>query len=73
MEKNKKVRHLGRKVGILVDKGSTQALYEGMLEMLRKKDRFQEKEIRNYARVCFDNSIICDRYVEVYRDIILGN
>ena len=61
------------KVGILVDKGSTQALYEGMLEMLRKKDRFQEKEIRNYARVCFDNSIICDRYVEVYRDIILGN
>lgn len=62
---------VNEKVGILVDKGSAQALYEGMLEMLRRKEWFNGKEIKNYARERFDNGIICDRYIDVYRDIIL--
>lgn len=58
-------------VGILVDKGSTEALYEGILEMFQRKDEFVKEEIQEYARERFDNSIICRRYANIYRDFII--
>lgn len=58
-------------VGILVDKGSQEALYEGILEMLQRKDEFVKEEIQEYARERFDNSIICRRYVKIYQDSII--
>lgn len=57
-------------VGILVEKGSADALYEGMRQMLCRKNEFVKEEIQEYARGLFDNSIICNRYVKMYQDAI---
>ena len=57
-------------VGVLVDKGSMQALYDGILTMIESKDNFQENRIRAYAQKRFDNHTICDKYTHIYSDII---
>ena len=54
------------KIGILVDKGSTQALQDGILRMIESLQEFNEQYIRDYAINKFDNRIICKKYSEIY-------
>lgn len=61
---------VNEKVGVLVDKGSSEALYEGVLKMFRQKEEFVQDEILNYARERFDNEIICNRYVHIYQNYV---
>ncbi len=58
-------------VGVLVNKGSSEALYAGFLRMFQRKDEFVQDEIRDYAKERFDNEIICNRYVRTYWDSVM--
>ena len=57
-------------VGRLVEKGSAQALYEGILEMIRCLDSFESEKIRQYAYERFDNRVISKKYEGVYQKVL---
>lgn len=58
---------VNKNVGVLVEKGSVQALYDGIIEMMRRKDEFQRNDIYYYAMERFNIEMICRKYVEVYQ------
>lgn len=51
---------------IVTEAGSTEALTEGLREMLRRKDAFQPEQIRAYARENFEIDGISRRYMALY-------
>lgn len=57
------------KTGILVQKGSIQALQDGIIDMINSLQKFDEQSIKKYAASRFDNRIICKKYSEVYTRI----
>ncbi len=63
---------LNKKVGILVEKGSVQALHDGIVEMIRRKDEFRRNDICQYAMERFNIEMICRKYVEVYQQNMRG-
>ena len=58
------------KVGILVDKGSVEALRNGIQEMMKKIEQYDAKEIEEYAKTKFDNTIVCAKYNSYYSQIV---
>lgn len=58
------------KVGELVDKGDVTALKEGIKSVITKLDRYDRNEISRYARSIFDNTIICQKYMRIYQDVL---
>lgn len=56
-------------VAIVVDKGSTQALVDGILEMEKRLPEFSQKEIYNYALNNFEIDHVSRQYMELYRKI----
>lgn len=57
-------------VGVLVEKGSIEALQNGILKLLCEKDKFDKERIRNYAKERFDNKYICQKYVSTYQRVL---
>lgn len=57
-------------VGRLVEKGSAEALYNGILEMIQCLDSFQKQDIQKYAYERFDNRVICRKYEKEYQKVL---
>ena len=58
-----------RDTAIVVDKGSTQALAEGMEEMIRRYGEFDTEKIKEYAENKFEISHISRQYMEIFYDL----
>ena len=58
------------KTGILVDKGSEGALYQGVLEMLDTYTKYNDEEIRRYAEEKFSIDTISREYYKIYQSIL---
>lgn len=54
---------------IVVDRGSVEALVEGIREMIRKKAEFDPAVIRQYAYENFEIDQVSRRYVRLYREL----
>lgn len=54
---------------IVVDRGSVEALVEGIREMVQKKSRFDSEKIRNYAYENFEIDQVSRRYIQLYREL----
>ncbi len=61
---------VNEQVGVLVEKGSIEALRDGIIKMLYETDRFNKEKIQHYAQGCFDNKCICRKYVSIYQRIL---
>lgn len=57
---------------IVIDRNSTQALVDGLIEMSKKFNDFDKDKIVNYARYNFEISNVTKRYFEMYKEV-LGN
>lgn len=55
---------------IIVDKGSTQALVDGLKEMIRRYSEFDAEKIKNYAENKFEISHISRQYVQIFHDVL---
>ncbi len=58
-----------RDTAIVVDKGSTQALAEGLEEMIRRYGEFDTEKIKEYAENKFEISHISRQYMEIFYDL----
>ncbi len=58
---------------IVVDKGSTQALADGILQMLEQYKQFDRDAIREYAQDHFSMEKVTKTYLELYRSILEGS
>lgn len=56
-------------VAIVVDKGSTQALADGIRQMQQQLHRFDSEAIRRYARENFEIDHVSRQYMQLYRQI----
>ncbi len=56
--------------GIIVDKGSSQALLDGMMDMESKINLFDSKAIMAYAKNNFSIETITKKYIDIYRKIL---
>ena len=59
------------KNGILVDKGSEEAIYNGLAEMYHKYKQYDCVEISKEARARFGITAISHKYLDIYRKILL--
>ena len=57
-------------VAIVVDKGSIQALVDGIREMIRRLDSFDREAIRDYAFHNFEIDQVSQRYMALYRSLL---
>lgn len=57
-------------VAIVVDRGSTQALVDGIREMTRRLDSFHEERIKEYARKNFEIDHVSREYMKLYQKLI---
>lgn len=55
---------------IIVDKGSTQALADGLELMIQKYKEFDTKKIKDYAENKFEISHISKQYMQIFNDLI---
>lgn len=55
---------------IVVDKGSTQALADGMEEMIQRYGDFDAEKIREYAENKFEISHISKQYMQIFYDLV---
>ncbi len=55
---------------IVVDKESTEALTQGILEMIEKKDSFDREKIRDYANENFSMENVTRKYLKLYRTLV---
>ena len=55
---------------IIVDKGSTQALVDGLKEMIRRYSEFDAEKIKSYAENKFEISHISRQYVQIFHDVL---
>lgn len=55
---------------IVVDKGSVDAIVEGIKEMVQKLPSFDEQKIRDYAFTNFEIDQVSQRYMELYNSLI---
>lgn len=58
------------RVGMLVDKGSEEAIVNGLREMMQKYDKYDSKAIQQYAYEKFEMSNVCARYIELYHNMM---
>lgn len=58
---------------IVVDKGSTQALADGLEEMIEKYRNFDTDRIKEYAENKFEISHISEQYMQVFLNLVSGN
>lgn len=56
-------------VAIVVDRGSTQALVDGIREMTRRLDSFHEERIKEYARKNFEIDHVSQQYRKLYQEL----
>lgn len=54
---------------IVVDKGSVEAIVDGIKEMIEKLDSFDEKKIREYAFENFEIDQVSQRYMKLYESL----
>ena len=57
---------------IVVDKGSVQALIDGIIRMNREIGLFNSKSITEYAKANFEMTTVTKKYLEIYDDVIRG-
>lgn len=55
---------------IVVDKGSVQALANGLEEMIQKYRDFDVDKIRNYAHNKFEISHISEQYIQIFNNLV---
>ena len=55
--------------GKIVEKGSADALADGIVYMLEHFSMFDNKRIETYANENYDKDIISRKYVEIYKNI----
>ena len=55
---------------IVVDKGSTQALVDGLEEMIHRYADFDTEKIREYAESKFEISHISKQYMQIFNDLV---
>lgn len=55
---------------IVVDRNSTQALVDGLIEMSKRYDEFDKDKIINYAKYNFEITNVTKRYYDLYKDVI---
>lgn len=55
---------------IVVDKGSTQALAEGLKQMIHRYQEFDTEKIKEYAENKFEISHISRQYVQIFQDVL---
>lgn len=55
---------------IVVDKGSTQALVDGLEEMIQKYKNFDTEKIKEYAENKFEISHISKQYMQIFQDLV---
>lgn len=60
------------KVGILIEKGSKDAIVFGIKEMISKLNTYNSEEIKKYAYDKFEMTSICKQYIQIYEKIIKG-
>ncbi len=58
---------------IVVDRGSTDALADGIVEMNSKFELFEKNTIKEYARENFEISNVTKRYVGIYKEVMEQN
>ncbi len=58
------------KVAIVVDRGSTEALVDGIIKMVEMLSQFNEKEIYDYAFENFEIDQVSKKYMELYNGIL---
>lgn len=61
-----------KNTAIVIDRNSTQALVDGLIEMSKKCHEFDKDKIISYAKYNFEISNVTKRYFEMYREV-LGN
>ncbi len=54
---------------IVVDKGSTQALADGLEEMIQRYEEFDAQKIKDYAENKFEISHISEQYMQIFYDL----
>lgn len=57
-------------VAMVVDKGSTQALVDGIREMISRLDSFDEEKIKAYAFRNFEIDQVSQQYMALYRSLL---
>lgn len=57
-------------VGMLIDKGSKDAIVVGIKEMIKKLSEYDSNKIMQYAKDNFGISNIGEKYLEVYREVV---
>ena len=57
-------------VSIVVDKGSTQALVDGIQEMIDRLDSFDSETIKAYAYENFEIDQVSQKYMALYRQVL---
>ncbi len=58
------------KVAIVVDRGSTEALVDGINKMVEKLPEFNQKEIYNYAFENFEIDQVSQKYMKLYNSVL---
>ncbi len=61
---------IDRDNGILVEKGSEEALYDGICMMLENYKKYDHEKISKQAKERFSMRIVTERYVDIYRRIL---
>ncbi len=59
-----------QQTGILVDKESEQAIYEGLIEMIQAYNQYSSKDIAEYAYNTFSVENISRQYFEIYERVL---
>ena len=61
---------VNEEVAIVVDRGSTEALADGIREMVSRLDSFDTVAIRDYARNNFEIDYVSREYMKLYRHLL---
>lgn len=56
--------------GILVEKGSEEALYDGISKMLKSYGKYDNKKIKKQAEERFSMRVVTEKYVDIYKRIL---
>lgn len=62
-----------KETGILVEKESEQALYDGISKMIKDYQRYPSDIIASYAADKFSVGNICRQYLDIYEKVCAGN
>ena len=56
---------------IVVEKGSTQALSDGLEEMIQKYKNFDTDKIKEYAENMFEINHISRQYLQIFQSLVI--